>query len=341
MKLAPKVIEGFFASPPKQCTTLLLYGADQGLARHYRDKMLHAWGIERQDPFRCNEYAMVAVKGDAALVQDALSRISMMGGAPCTIITEASDDLTELLSNARANPQCSNPLILLAEDLGKTSSLRAWCEDAKRTDVAAIACYRDEGASLAQTIRAFMQERGIHYTPPVMQLMTSLLGNDRAVTAQELEKIDLYLGACRHLSEDDVLALLTDNKHQMASDALLAWIQGNMSRFWSGCDRLCAEGESPIALTRFALNLIHRLLTIHQRMREGASRELAMKQLSPAVFFKDEPAYNAAVQMWNSDQLMQLHDALLMIERNCKRYSAWGDVLFMHEMYYAFRSART
>ncbi|TAE35137.1 MAG: DNA polymerase III subunit delta [Alphaproteobacteria bacterium] len=340
MKLAPKIIDSFLASPPKQCTTLLLYGVDQGVARHYRDKMLVAWGVDRHDPFRCNEYSMAAVEADATLIQDTLSRISMMGGAPCVIITGATDDLTLALKEARSHPTCSNPLIIMAGDLGKKSSLRAWCEDAKRTDVATIACYRDEGATLAQFIRENMRNRGIQFSPAVMQLMVSSLGNDRLVTAQELEKIDLYLGERRQLTEDDVLVLLTDNKYHIAQDALLAWIQGNMERFWSVSDRLCAEGESTIALTRFALNLVQRLVSIHQRMAEGMSCESAMKQLSPPVFFKDESAYSAAVKMWNIAHLMQLQDALMMVELNCKRQSAIGDSFFKQEMYYAFRSAR-
>ena len=226
--------------------------------------------------------------------------------------------MTEHVKGALENAACSNLLILTAGDLAK-GSLRTLFEDAKRRECVALPCYRDEGADLASFIRQFLQSRQITYTKPVMDVLTSLLGNDRAVSLSELEKIDLYLGDDRSLTEDIVIHLLSDNQHMALSDAALTWMSGDLPRFMALCDRLFREGEHPVTLVRMVLALAGKLLAIHKQISEGMSAQAALNAARPPVFYKEQPRFLASLKRFSADQLVQLIGHANQLEASLKR----------------------
>jgi DNA polymerase III subunit delta len=317
MKLAPRDIDSFVKKPPSGFRAVLLYGVDGGLIRSRRDALLAALRVDRSDPFACTELTHDAVEETPSLLFEALQSMTLTGQAPCVLVSDVGNKLTDTIKCALTTPACSNPLILIAGDLAK-GSLRTLFEDAKRKDCITIACYRDEGADLATTIRAMLQEKGIACTPPVMQVLCSLLGNDRAVTRSEIEKIDLYLGVDRTLTEEIVVELLGNNQHTILSDAAMAWIAGDMARFMTLSDRVFQAGEHPVAFVRVLLSAVSRLLTIVQKIAEGAAPAQAMMAARPPVFFKEQPLYTRAIKRWNTGDLLRLIAFLQNMEASVK-----------------------
>jgi DNA polymerase-3 subunit delta len=330
MKIATKEIERFLKSPPKGLRAALIYGVDEGMVRLRRDALLSAYGIDRADPFACTELDAHAVEETPATLFEALQAMTLTGQAPCVIVSNAGHKLSDCVKEALTTPTCSNLLVLTAGDLGK-GSLRTLFEEAKRTDSVVIACYRDEGADLATTVRNFLQERGIRAERPAMEALSALLGNDRAVTLRELEKIDLYLGTERTLTEDMVYALLSDNQHLEISDAAVSWLMGDTARFLTLTDRLFRAGEHPVALVRIMLNGVMRLLSMHQHMAEGKSAEAAMLAARPPVFYKEQPKYARALKRFSAPELLRLLSTLHGLEADIKRTST-PELLFLQRM---------
>jgi DNA polymerase III subunit delta len=330
MKVATKDIERFVKSPPKGLRAVLVFGADEGMVRLRRDALLTAYGIDRTDPFASTELDAHAVEETPSLLFEALQAMTLTGQAPCVMVSNAGHKISDTMRDALATPTCSNLLLLTAGDLSK-GTLRTLFEDAKRTNCATIACYRDEGTDLAATLRTVLQEKGIRAERPAMEALTSLLGNDRAVTLRELEKIDLYLGAERNLTEEVVHTLLSDNQHLEISDAAMSWLMGDMARFLTLCDRLFRAGEHPVVVVRFLLNGAMRLLGIHQQLSEGKSPEAAMMAARPPVFYKEQPKYARALKRFSAPELLRLISALHGLEAEMKRTST-PELLFLQRL---------
>ncbi len=318
MKVAVRDTPRFIAAPPDSCRAILLYGPDSGLARTQFQALLKVQDIDRQDAFAYTELDMATILETPSRLYEALQSVSLTGQAPCIAVRDATDKLTSILKDALEETPPGNRLLLVAGDLPKRSSLRSLFENAKAKELAAIACYRDEGRDLAQVIRGFLSERGIRCSPDVMPALIALLGNDRAVTLSELEKLDVYLGQERTLDEATVLALLGDNQHVLLGDAALAWLAGDRARFFRLCDQLFQSGESPVALLRVLLNGTQRLLSLHQKMAEGASQDQAMASLRPPVFYKDKPLYGRALQRFDQTKLLRLLARLQVLEVDVK-----------------------
>jgi DNA polymerase III subunit delta len=318
VKIAIKELESFFRNPPPAMRAALIYGADGGVVRARRDALLKTLGIQLTDPFTCTELAMDDVEETPSLLFEAMQSISMMGGNMCVMLSGAGHKLTDHVKAALANPACANVLIITAGDL-VTGSLRTLFEDVKRKDCIALPCYRDEGGDLAVIIRQFLQSRQIVCGKGAMEALAASLGNDRAVTMGELEKIDLYLGQDRTLTEEIVFSLLSNNQHMALSDAVLSWFEGDISRCMRLLDRLFREGEHPVAFIRILLITAGRILAIQQKITEGMGVQQAMKYGRPPVFYKEEPRYIRALKRFSTAQLLHLIGYANSMEAALKR----------------------
>ena len=316
VQLKPRELGGFLAKPDRY-DAVLLYGPDEGLVRSRRNAILDKLGIKRDDPFAYNEYEQSQILDNPSQLHEALSAISLMGEAPCISVSYATDKLTSHIADTVGQIP-HNQLIITAGDLPKRSSLRALFDNAKATAIASIACYRDEGRGLEQIIDQFLRTRHITADHAARQALTSYLGNDRAVTMNELEKIDLYLGEDRRLTEDSVTRLLADNSHRLTSDALLFFFTCDLAPFFTLSDNALRSGDTPISMIRTALRILRQLLQAKQLQDTGKSAPQAIDALRPFVFFRDKPSYSKALQRLSMQDLLGLHHQLERLELKAK-----------------------
>jgi DNA polymerase III subunit delta len=331
MKLAPSDLNAYLRNPAAYQATLI-FGPDEGLVRTHRDALLKSLGVSKDDAFAYIAYDNQQLVDNPSLLYEALGATTLMGDAPVIAITQPSDKIAETIIVALREVSQPNRLIITAGDLPKTSLLRNAFEDAKARQYAAIVCYRDDVKDLKQVVRSFLQERSIRAEQPTIEVLCSHFGNDRAVTLSELNKLDLYLGTNRHLSEDDVLEVLGSNQHLMVSDALLDGLCGHHAEFFLHYDRLIAAGEQPIAILRTMLGIVQKLLEAkHMQQAEKLSALAAIKKLRPPIYFKDEPRYIKALNRYSSAGLVQLTQRIQYAELSIK-HSALHSNLILPDM---------
>jgi DNA polymerase-3 subunit delta len=315
MKIAPKDVSALLKNPARY-RAVLIYGVDEGQVRERRDQIVQAVASAPEDPFSTVKLESPNVIAEPNQLFESLSAMSLMGEPPVTIIREATDKLTPIITSALEDPACSNFLILTAGELKTSSSLRKLFEKEKNT--ACLACYADEGRNLHQTVRSFFQEHKIHASPDVIQLLCDHLGNDRAVTRKELEKIDLYLGEERSLTMDHLHQLLGENKTLTTDDLAQALLNGDTAHTVRCIELLMQEGQHAVALLRSTIRYTERLLTAKQHMQEGMSADQALSQLRPPVFFKQKPAMQKQLQIRSLVQLEKLLALLVTAEKQAK-----------------------
>lgn len=316
MKIAPKQVESFLASPAPSCRAILLYGPDAGLIRERAKSLITQFLGQSFDPFALVELMEAKITADPALLSDELSAISMMAPKRVIWIRDAGDKLTKILTDAAG--QFNNSVLLIAsgDELASRSSLRAWFE--KEQNTAAIACYHDEVRDVAGVIRKAFEAAGINADRDAVEYLSQQLGNDRYVTHQELEKCITFAGDAKKLTLSDVQALVDYNRETSFDDLVNAVADKSLAGLEKHLTMLLREGNQPVTYLRALQRYFNRLYSIRARMNEGISADAIIQGLRPPVFFRQVPILTRHAQNWNTEQLVKALRLLVNAELACK-----------------------
>ncbi len=318
MKLAPKSVESFLAAPQREHHAVLVYGVDNGLVRERCEKIIKAvLGKDAGDSFAKMELSEADILADPPCLADELSAVSMMCPKRIIIIRDAGDKLTKIIESAASCFHKDNFLLVVADELSSRSSLRAFFE--KKTDCAALACYRDEMRDIQAIIRQKFDAAGIAYDREVVDYLSGQLGNDRYVTYQELEKILLYSVDSKKISLQDAQALVGYNQDANLDDIVNAVADRNIAVLEESITQHLREGTQPIMYLRSLQRYFNRLYAIRSQMQEsGQSAEMVVSGLRPPVFFKQQPILIRHAGSWNIESIIKALKLLITAELECK-----------------------
>lgn len=319
MKLAVKDIASFMQAPTR-VQGALLYGPDLGLVRQRMNAIIAAILKDSNDPFCRIELSGRQAEDDPARLHDELSAFSFTGDRRIIIVRDADDGLSKALSPALAALSSTTYLLIVAGDLPGKSSLRALVE--KHANIAAVACYKDEGAGLDALIRDTFKAYGLRATPDVVRYLSQSLGGDRMIILNEIEKISLYLGEEHDtISLEAVSELVADNADRGQDDVNHAVAVGSVETLCRTLDRLFLEGVNGVATVRGLQRYFLRLQEIHiiQQSR-GGSIDQIIDGLRPPVFWKNKPLLSAHLKRWDVGRIGRVLERLMALEIEMKRY---------------------
>ena len=293
MKLTKRDIAAFMAKPSRSHRAVLFFGPDEGQVGMYRRQSLSALISDPGDTMAVTHLTGDKVASEPSLLFEAMSAMSLLGDTPVVILDSATDKCSPVVKEALSMPECQNFLIVAAGDLAARSPLRALFE--KEKNLAAFACYRDEGETLMRFLEGAFRERGIRIERDALHYLSAHMGNDRAVTIQEIEKISLFLGEEKSLSLRDAQLLVGGNDNFTLDDLCMALGSANHAALFSLADKLLMEGTHGVAILRSASRHFDRLRAAKYKMLEGKNAEDAMNALRPPVFYKYKPAFGKQV----------------------------------------------
>ncbi len=316
MKIIPKSVESFLASPPASARAILLYGPDSGLIRE-RAKSIIAKSLgATYDPFALVELTEAKITADPAILSDEINAISMMAPKRVILIRDAGDKLTKIIAGASEQFNSDVLLIACGDELSSRSSLRGWFE--KDASAAAIACYHDEVRDVAAVIRKSFETAGVQADRDAVEYLSQQLGNDRYVTHQELEKCVTFAGEAKKLTLADVQLLVDYNREANFDDLVNAVADRSLANLEKHLTLLLREGNQPITYLRALQRYFNRLYIIRAKMNEGISADAVVQGLRPPVFFRQVPILTRHAQSWNTDQITRALRALVNAELACK-----------------------
>jgi DNA polymerase-3 subunit delta len=314
MKLGAKELPAFLAAPHKTSLACVIYGADDGLVRSFAKQILTAVMGKNYDPINLTELTGGQLKEDPALLLDALNSYSLMGGQRLVWLRDVAENQAEEVASAVLKSQPPSYLLITAGELKKESKWRTLFEKDKK--LGCLACYRDEGRQLQQVIQERFKELGIRAGSDVMQYLANHLGNDRGITLQEIEKIDIYLGKERNLTLDVVRDLTGDNRELTLEDVCNAVAGGKPELLPHLLTELYADGMQPIGLCRILTSHFQKIRQLQIAISEGTPLEQAL--MHQRIFFKQQVAMKEQLRKWSDTTLARALDALLETERQIK-----------------------
>lgn len=301
MKIAAKTAESFLRAVPKEIAAVLFYGPDQGLVRERAEKLLRSRVPDKSDPFNYAELGEDILKAEPTRLAEEMAALSFTGGQRAVFLRAATDKHAQLITDALASRNPQTLLVLCGDDLSPRSTLRQMFE--KDAQLAALPCYHDEAQDVGSLLRAKLEAAKISAPREVVDYVVQQLGNDRMVSASELEKLVLFAGNSGRLSLDDAKAVIAGNRLADSDDLAHAVALGNVAALEPLLRQLQREGMLPVQMLRGVNRYFQRLYAARLEVEEGKRVEEAVAAMRPQVFFRDVPLVSNALRRWNSAAL--------------------------------------
>ena len=225
-----------------------------------------------------------------------------------------------LIEDLLEGPELSAFIVIEGGNLKKDAKLRQLVEKAKRA--VAVACYGDDERSLPQLIRAEVSQAGLSITPDAVQLLTQLLGADRAMSRSELSKLILYAGGDKQIGVEHVQAVVGDAAAQAFDTALNAALAGDVGAAIGQIDRLAASGTPPSVFLNMLLGSLQRLAGLAASIERGESIDAVIGRMRPPLHFKQKDAVKAQCARWRMGEITKALEAAQEAIRQSRLYPA-------------------
>lgn len=325
MKIQPREIEKFLASPPAPCNVFLFYGPDGGLVSLRARTMAQKFSPDLDDPF-----AVTLLDGDSAakdpsrLVGEA-AMLTLGASRRLIWLREADDKCAKAVEGLLLSNNTAAVVVIEAGDLGTKSALRKMAEAA--TNAAAIPCYVEDAGQVAQYVTREMSAAGWRIDRDAAQWFGQHLGGDRRLVQQEIEKLLTYLGAPKTQNQVDLdtLRAVAAGGAVLMEDAFVDAI--GTAPATGMAQRLMAEGQPVTNLIRTMGRHVGRLYAVQLKIRAGEDMKSAMDALQPKIFFKRENAFRMQLQKFSLRYLSRLRSELWRLERECKQTGTPDELL--------------
>ncbi len=339
MKLTWKQIEPFVKAPDPKARVVLVYGPDNGLMRERARTIGLSVTPDHTDPFNVATLSAEQLADDPALLSDEAHAISMMGGGRLIRVENAGDKLTMLIKGYLEAPSEQNLVILEAGELGPRSSLRKACESAK--NAAALPCYAEDERDLSRLIRESVQAENLSIDSDAVQWLAGNITGNRGRARSEIMKLITYKGdSAASISLEDVQNACGEAGAGSLDTLVYSAGGGNAKEALRAYDRLLAEGVPFMAVLRSLQNHFRKLHLTKSRVESGEPLEIAMKKLTPPIFFKQESAFKAQLHKWSLPVLEQIAAKLMNLEAQCKKTGAMPETLCSQALLSISKSAR-
>ena len=301
MKIGQRQTEAFVRKPDPTIRAILVYGPNRGLVRERFDQLTLSIVNETSDPFRVAQLTGRQIISDPACLFDEAAALSLTGGDRVVRVQEAAENITDVLRRFLENPPGEALILVEGGELGPRSSLRRLFES--ESAAAALACYPDNGPALEHLIEGLLSAHNVTAARDVQALIATLIGSDRAIVRQELEKLALYAGSGAKVTTRDVLAVIGDNTELSLQEVALATADGDFAALERALEKVRQEGFPPVAVLRVCGTHFLRLHQAAGAVTSGASPKAAVARLKPPVFWQIEPQFRRQLGRWRPETL--------------------------------------
>lgn len=334
MKITGGRVNAFLNNPPGDMIGVLFFGPDRGLVKERAENLIKKFSDNPDDAFSSAVLTSDDLSSDPARLADEMSALSMFGDQRLVRLRldheRSGAAISKIIKDLDLNPnKAAARLVVEAGELTPRSAIRKAFEAGGR--FAAIGCYKDSAADLANMVRRTLTESNIEIDRDALELWVPLLEGDRILARNEMEKMILFKGYGEtpdaRISVEDVKMVAAGAQAASIDDIIMSAMNGQTAKCDDAFKRAIA-GKVNIAIILLSLQRhITRLLEASAHMQAGDRPQSAMKALRPPVFRMQERNFLNHLQTW---PMKALHSALsetLTAEQQLKSAGAPGEAI--------------
>ena len=293
---------------------LLLYGSNEGLIRENYNKLKN---IFNQASYEEINVIGKSISEQPEILIDEIKTVSMFNDHKIITIDQPIDKNIEIFEEAFAMLTSNTLIIVLANNLKKTSKIRKFFENSK--NLFACANYEDDLRSNSQQIQTLEKYIGKTLNKDIKNYLNQNLSSDRMISNHEVDKIILLYYENNTIPElEEIKLIFNDNSDLGLSKISQLAFSGKPNKVSINLNRIFAEGVNPIAVVRTMLNYVQRIQVTQIALRKTNDFESAIKSLKPPVFWKDKDNFKLHCKKWPINETVLNFNLLVNTELSCK-----------------------
>ncbi len=334
MKASANQIRQALAAPRPAVRLYLLHGPDEAGAGALAAILGTAMGVgaERID------LDGATLRSDPARLADEATSMSLFGDPRWIRITATGEESLTALSALLEADAAANPVVAIAPSVRTSAKIVKLAIDSPHA--MAFACYAPTAQDAERLAVTLAGEQGLRLAPGTAARLVAASSGDRAVMAQEIDKLALYLDAAPdrpheldHAAIDAVGADLDEAETTRAVEAL---VEGRPDHLAEELARLSESGTSPIPWLRQLARRLSALGEMRAEIARGESADTVMKR--HRIFFREEAATARALRRWSPQMIAGALTRIRIAERAIMAPANAGGVLAEETVLYLARA---
>lgn len=329
MKIQHHKIPAFIKQPlNNHIRAILLYGADYGKVNIFAQTII--------DTSFINYHVINLTDDDLKLssmhLADYLYPQSLFAEENYKIICLSTNtnqfiDAIEQFCSIETDDQQKTMLIIKSQELSPSSKLRQLFENNQHQHLLALPCYVDDAKSLEHLINHQLAKHNIKINAENLQLLLSSLGNNYAITLNELDNLIFLTKDKGYVGDGDIRCCITDNQLLSVDKLIFRIFDNNLAISYPILISTLLQYE-PIVIVRYLITHCNRLLWAKVLMQEQQlSTKEVIHKLQPPVFFQYINQFTQQLNMWSLRKLKNLIHLLINLEINLKTFTHTHEVL--------------
>ena len=298
---------------------LLIYGPNEGLIRDDILKIAQSFRQKKgTDEITINGKA---VDENQNIIDEEIRSFSLFSEQKIIHLENIKDKHLQFFENT--DFENNKVLVIIkSENLNKNSKIRSFFE--KHKEYAAIPCYEDDVRSTMNLISQFQSNHKIKFNSDIKNYLIQNLSTDRIISKNELEKILLVISHKENeqIKFEDIQAILNDSSSNSLNIINEYVMYGKVNQVSKNLYRIFDEGTNAVAIIRSLLNYLVRLHKTQIEIKKTGNFDEAIKQLKPAVFWKDKDNFRNHCSKWPTKDILHYIEILLEVEYMCKTQSS-------------------
>lgn len=318
-------VDAFLARPDPAVVAILVYGPDTGLVSERARKLARTVVADLDDPFNLSRLDDGALSGDPGLLADEARSQSLMGGRRVVWVRGAGAAFAAALESYLADPAGDTLIVAEAGDLKPSARLRKLVEQSPVA--AALPCYADDTRSIDELISSEVRRHGLEITPAARERLASLLGADRQLSRNEVDKLCLYMLGQPIIEETDVEAICGDAAASTLDEVIDATAEGDLVRLDAAYARALSAGVGPTPVVLAMCRHMVRLQALRNSAGSARNFEQTVRSARPPVHFGRVASVVRQLGLWSDADLRRAIGALAELEADSRRNSGLADTL--------------
>ncbi len=293
--IKPAQIKSTVQKPPSTYQAYLVYGVDSGMAMEYAIALV-------DNLKKASKSAVELISLGETDFIDQPDRLNIeaktlsLFGEEKIIRVRMNKNLKFPLIQELMKESYDAKIIIEAGNLKKTDKLVKLFT--AMNNCAAIACYMDNARDIAVLIDEVLSQSSCSIKAESKKMLISVLGNDRAVSRSELEKLVLYTGENQEITEKHIQAILGDSSQLLLDDISFGLASGQFKQSHHLYSLMIASGTAPAAILIAINRHFLRLHIVISKRERNITIDLALKMLRPPVHFTKKTDFQNQCKKW-------------------------------------------
>ncbi|MGC0372468.1 MAG: hypothetical protein DGJ47_001182, partial [Rickettsiaceae bacterium] len=214
------------------------------------------------------------------------------------------------------NQSIHNFPCFIGEESLPSSGIRKFFEDQK--DLASIACYYETPQNINKLIVQQCRKRNISISEDALFYLSSHLKGDQQVIKSELEKLFFYTYDKNNIDIEDIQNSLSSDLMANGDQMCIYFAKKEIHNFVKETDKLKQQNVNEILMIRALIRYFLNVYYVVSYMEDSHTIDVAMKKLSPPIFYKYVNDFKQVVRQYNSTEAMEMIRLLCNCEKKYK-----------------------